>query len=85
MKRRGGVGFDISFLRPAGAIVNNSAKSSTGAASFMQLFSHVTNTIAQNGRRGALMLSILIKHPDALFFIMMKQDLSQVTGANVSV
>lgn len=85
MKRRGGVGFDISFLRPNGAIVNNSAKSSTGAASFMQLFSHVTNTIAQNGRRGALMLSILIKHPDALFFIMMKQDLSQVTGANVSV
>lgn len=85
MKRRGGVGFDISFLRPNGAIVNNSAKSSTGAASFMQLFSHVTNTIAQNGRRGALMLSILIKHPDALLFIMMKQDLSQVTGANVSV
>lgn len=85
MKRRGGVGFDISFLRPSGALVNNSAKSSTGAASFMDLFSHVTNTIAQNGRRGALMLSIFIKHPDALLFIEMKQDLSKVTGANVSV
>ena len=61
MKRRGGVGFDISKLRPSGAAVNNSAKTSTGAASFMDLFSHVTNTIAQNGRRGALMLSCF--HP----------------------
>ena len=85
MKRRGGVGFDISNLRPYGAYVNNSAKSSTGAASFMDLFSHVTNTIAQNGRRGALMLSINIKHPDSQFFIEKKQDLTKVTGANVSV
>ena len=85
MKRRGGVGFDISNLRPSGATVNNSAKSSTGAASFMDLFSHVTNTIAQNGRRGALMLSIHIQHPDSQLFIEKKQDLSKVTGANVSV
>ena len=85
MKRRGGVGFDISKLRPAGSGVKNSAKNSSGAASFMDLFSHVTNTIAQNGRRGALMLSIDIRHPDALAFIEKKQDLTKVTGANVSV
>lgn len=85
MKRRGGVGFDISGLRPNGSVVNNSAKTSTGAASFMELFSHVTNTISQNGRRGALMLSIDIKHPDAVEFIEKKQDLTKVTGANVSV
>ena len=85
MKRRGGVGFDISGLRPSGSIVHNSAKSSTGAASFMDLFSNVTNTISQNGRRGALMLSIDIKHPDSLEFITKKQDLTKVTGANVSV
>ena len=85
MKRRGGVGFDISGLRPSGSDVNNSAKTSSGAASFMELFSHVTNTISQNGRRGALMLSIDIKHPDALEFIVKKQDLAKVTGANVSV
>lgn len=85
MKRRGGVGFDISKLRPYGSIVNNSAKTSTGAVSFMDLFSHVTNTIAQAGRRGALMLSISIKHPDAKEFIEKKQDLTKVTGANISV
>lgn len=85
MKRRGGVGFDISKLRPCSASVNNSAKYSTGAASFMDLFSHVTNTISQMGRRGALMLSINIKHPDSLEFIEKKQDLTKVTGANVSV
>ena len=85
MKRRGGVGFDISKLRPAGSGVKNSAKNSSGAASFMDLFGHVTNTIAQNGRRGALMLSINICHPDALAFIEKKQDLTKVTGANVSV
>lgn len=84
-KRRGGLGFDISKLRPNGASVNNSAKSSTGAVSFMDLFSHVTNTIAQAGRRGALMLSINIKHPDAKEFIEKKQDLTKVTGANISV
>ena len=85
MKRRGGVGFDISGLRPNGSIVHNSAKMSTGAASFMDLFSNVTNTISQCGRRGALMLSISISHPDALEFTTKKQDLTKVTGANVSV
>ena len=85
MKRRGGVGFDISKLRPAGSLVNNSAKMSTGSASFMELFSNVTSTISQCGRRGALMLSINMLHPDALEFIEKKQDLTKVTGANVSV
>jgi len=84
-KRRGGVGFDISKLRPNGAKVNNSAKYSTGAVSFMDLFSNVTNTIAQSGRRGALMISIHIEHPDAKEFIEKKQDLTKVTGANISV
>ena len=84
-KRRGGVGFDISKLRPSGAKVNNSAKYSTGAVSFMDLFSTVTTTIAQNGRRGAAMLSIHIDHPDAKEFIEKKQDLTKVTGANISV
>ena len=85
MKYRGGVGFDISTLRPMGSTVSNAAKTSTGAASFMDLFSNVTNTIAQNGRRGALMLSMNINHPDIKEFITKKQDLSKVTGANVSV
>ena len=85
MKYRGGVGFDISTLRPMGSIVSNAAKTSTGAASFMDLFSVVTNIIAQNGRRGALMLSMNINHPDIEEFIIKKQDLSKVTGANVSV
>ena len=84
-KRRGGVGFDISKLRPNGAKVNNSAKYSTGAVSFMELFSNVTTTIAQAGRRGALMISMHIEHPDAKEFIEKKQDLTKVTGANVSV
>lgn len=84
-KRRFGVGFDISTLRPDGAAVNNSAKYSTGAASFMDLFSNVTNTISQKGRRGALMLTISINHPDILEFITKKQDLTKVTGANISV
>ena len=85
MKYRGGVGHDISTIRPRGTEVENSAKFSTGAASFMDLFSHVTNTIAQDGRRGALMLSMHIKHPDILEFAEMKQDLTKVTGANVSI
>lgn len=84
-KRRFGVGFDISTLRPDGAAVNNSAKYSTGAASFMDLFSNVTNTISQKGRRGALMLTISINHPDVLEFITKKQDLTKVTGANISI
>lgn len=84
-KRRFGVGFDISTLRPDGATVHNSAKYSTGAASFMDLYSNVTNTISQKGRRGALMLTISINHPDVLEFIQKKQDLTKVTGANISV
>lgn len=84
-KRRGGVGFDISKLRPNGAAVHNAAKTTTGPVSFMELFSNVTNTIGQSGRRGALMISMHIDHPDAQEFIEKKQDLTTVTGANVSV
>lgn len=85
MKRRGGVGYDLSSLRPRGAKVNNAAKSSTGAASFMDVCSDITNEVAQNGRRGALMLSLSINHPDIEEFITKKQDLTKVTGANISV
>ena len=85
MKRRGGVGLDISTLRPATTKVSNAAKSSTGAVSFMHRFSNTTREVAQDGRRGALMLSIDINHPDSLDFIKIKRDLSQVTGANISV
>lgn len=85
MKRRGGVGYDLSQLRPRGAKVNNAAKSSTGAASFMDVCSDITNEVAQNGRRGALMLSMSINHPDIEEFITKKQDLAKVTGANISV
>lgn len=85
MKRRGGVGYDLSKLRPRGAKVHNSAKTSTGAASFMNVDSDISNEVAQDGRRGALMLSISINHPDVEEFITKKQDLTKVTGANVSV
>mgnify|MGYP003292331991 CR=1 FL=1 len=85
MKRRGGVGYDLSNLRPRGAFVNNAAKTSTGAASFMDVNSDICNEVAQNGRRGALMLSININHPDCEEFITKKQDLTKVTGANISV
>lgn len=85
MKHRGGAGYDISNLRPRGAKVNNAAITSTGAASFMDVCSDVTNEVAQQGRRGALMLSMNISHPDVEEFIEKKQDLSKVTGANVSV
>lgn len=85
MKRRGGVGYDLSQLRPRGAKVNNAAKSSTGAASFMDVCSDITNEVAQNGRRGALMLSMSVNHPDIEEFITKKQDLTKVTGANISV
>lgn len=85
MKRRGGVGYDLSNLRPRGASVNNAAITSTGAASFMDVCSDVTNEVAQQGRRGALMLTININHPDVVEFIEKKQDLTKVTGANVSV
>ena len=85
MKRRGGVGIDISTLRPQGTATSNAAKSSTGAISFMHRFSNTTREVAQNGRRGALMISIDINHPDVMEFIKIKRDLSQVTGANISV
>ena len=84
-KRRGGVGVDLSVLRPAKAKVNNAAKTTGGVVPFMELFSQVTNTIGQEGRRGALMLSIDIDHPDSPEFVKIKQDLTKVTGANVSV
>jgi len=84
-KRRCGVGIDISTLRPAGASVCNSARTSTGAISFMNRFSNTTLEVAQLGRRGALMISCNINHPDSLEFIKIKQDLTRVTGANVSV
>lgn len=84
-KRRCGVGIDISGLRPAGASVSNSAGTTTGAASFMERFSNTTREVAQNGRRGALMLTMDIAHPDIEEFITKKQDLSKVTGANVSI
>lgn len=85
MKMRGGVGHDLSKLRPEGAKTNNAAKSSTGAVSFMHRFSNSTREVSQLGRRGALMLSIDITHPDSLGFINMKRDITKVTGANVSV
>lgn len=85
MKRRGGVGLDISTLRPATTKVSNAAKSSTGAVSFMHRFSNTTREVAQDGRRGALMLSIDINHPDVMDFIKIKRDLTKVTGANISI
>ncbi len=84
-KRRCGVGFDLSSLRPEGAHVSNAARTSTGAVSFMERFSNTTREVAQKGRRGALMLTMDIAHPDVEKFITIKQDLSKVTGANVSV
>lgn len=85
MKRRGGVGLDISTLRPKNHKVNNAAKTSTGAVSFANRYSNTTNEVAQNGRRGALMLSMEMRHPDILDFITAKQDLTKLTGANMSV
>lgn len=81
----GGVGTDISVLRPRGAKVNNSAIHSTGSVSFMQLFSTTTGTIGQAGRRGALMITISVEHPDVLDFIEVKRDLTRVNHANISV
>lgn len=85
MKRRAGVGKDLSTLRPSGATVKNAAKTSTGAASFMDVDSALTQEVAQRGRRGALMLTLDVRHPDIEDFIKKKQDLSKVTGANISV
>lgn len=81
----GGVGIDISKLRPRGAKVNNSAKNTTGAVSFMDLYSMITGLIGQRGRRGALMISMDISHPDIEDFIDIKTDLTRVTKANISV
>lgn len=84
-KRRCGVGLDMSPLRPASHPVSNAAGTSTGAVSFMERFSNTTREVAQNGRRGALMITMDIAHPDIEQFITVKQDLSKVTGANISV
>ena len=84
-KRRCGVGLDISELRPENASVNNSAGTTTGAWSFADFYSYVCRMIGQNGRRGALMITMDIRHPDIEQFVAMKQDLTKVTGANVSV
>lgn len=84
-KRRGGVGTDISFIRPSGSPVKNSAITSTGVVPFMERYSNTTKEVAQDGRRGALMLSISIKHPDSEKFIDAKFEQGKVTGANVSV
>lgn len=85
MKRRGGVGHDLSHIRPKGSPVKNSALTSTGLVPFMERYSNSTREVAQDGRRGALMLSVSIKHPDAEAFIDAKMEEGKVTGANVSV
>jgi ribonucleoside-diphosphate reductase alpha chain len=85
MKRRGGVGHDLSHIRPKGSPVHNSALTSTGVVPFMERFSNSTREVAQDGRRGALMLSISIKHPDAEDFIDAKLEAGKITGANISV
>ena len=85
MKRRGGVGHDLSHIRPSGSPVLNSALTSTGIVPFMERYSNSTREVAQDGRRGALMLSVSIKHPDSESFIDAKMEQGKVTGANVSV
>lgn len=84
-KRRCGVGVDISTLRPTDSGVSNAAGSSSGAISFMERFSNTTREVAQNGRRGALMITIDVNHPDVEKFVTIKHDLKKVTGANISV
>ncbi len=85
MKRRGGVGHDLSHIRPKGTPVNNSALTSTGLVPFMERYSNSTREVAQDGRRGALMMTVSVKHPDAESFIDAKMTEGKVTGANVSV
>jgi len=85
MKRRGGVGHDLSHIRPKNSLVKNSAMTSTGIVPFMERFSNSTREVAQEGRRGALMLSISVAHPDAEHFIDAKLEAGKVTGANISV
>jgi ribonucleoside-diphosphate reductase alpha chain len=85
MKRRGGVGFDLSNIRPEGIPVANAAGTSDGIEIFMDRYSNTTREVAQNGRRGALMLTLSVHHPEVLKFIKIKQQLNRVTGANISV
>ena len=85
MKRRGGVGHDLSHIRPQGSPVKNTALTSTGVVPFMERYSNSTREVAQDGRRGALMLSISIKHPDSEHFIDAKMESGKITGANVSI
>jgi len=85
MKRRAGVGHDISHLRPSGSFVDNAANTSTGAVSFMHRYSNSTREVAQGGRRGALMLTMNVDHPDVEAFIESKSDLTKLTGCNISV
>ncbi len=85
MKRRGGVGHDLSHIRPTGSPVLNSALTSTGIVPFMERYSNSTREVAQDGRRGALMLSLSVKHPDAEKFIDAKMETGKVTGANISI
>ena len=85
MKRRGGVGHDLSHIRPRGSSVKNSAVTSTGIVTFMERYSNSTREVAQDGRRGALMLTLSSRHPDILDFIHAKKDNAKVTGANISV
>lgn len=84
-KRRGGVGIDISTLRPSGAKTHNAAHTSTGVPSFMERYSNSIREVGQNGRRGALMISISVHHPDIEDFISIKSDLTKITGANISI
>ena len=85
MKRRGGVGFDISTIRPRGLRTSNAAKTTDGIGVFMERFSNSCREVAQGGRRGALMLTISVHHPDIETFINIKRDLTKVTGANISI
>ena len=85
MKRRGGVGFDISTIRPKGMFTSNAAKTTDGIEVFLERFSNSCREVAQGGRRGALMLSISVHHPQIMDFIKIKRDLKKVTGANISV
>ena len=84
-KRRGGVGLDISKIRPAGTRVKNAARNSTGVVSFMERYSNTIREVGQSGRRGALMLTIHVAHPDVEQFVTVKNDATKVTGANISV
>jgi ribonucleoside-diphosphate reductase alpha chain len=85
MKRRGGVGFDVSTIRPRGLATSNAAKTTDGIGVFMERFSNTCREVAQGGRRGALMLTISVHHPEIETFVKIKQDLKKVTGANISI